>query len=325
MSRTISSALPRVMIPSGQRVQRAAEPGGQVPRHGQQPVRRGPGLAQREGQLVPGELVHHGGHLPRRRLEPVLGVPAEHLRDRHQLAGGHVRLGPVEGAHQPDQLMIGHPAERVTRPVAGVQRGVGGHRQLRAARRHIPRHPGPEPGRPARRLTREDPRRPGLPRPPPPRARRIQREPLIDRPPRRPRRARPRSARPAPGGGALDSGSQYSCGASDGSSSWAHSRSSHASRSAAVIGSRSSQAGSPSRPGSAGAGTEGMDHIRSAEVLFFEHDTVSNPRLPVPLLIPNRYTNVTDEVQGTDRGQRAQIGDPESGRITSAPPTGRPA
>ena len=59
VSRTISSALPRVMIPSRQRVQRAAEPGGQVPRHGQQPVGRGPGLAQRQGQLVPGELVHH--------------------------------------------------------------------------------------------------------------------------------------------------------------------------------------------------------------------------------------------------------------------------
>src|SRR6185437_11090282 len=83
-----------------------------------------------------------------------------------------------------------------------------------------------------------------------------------------------------PGGGVHDSGSQYSCGASDGSSSCAHSRSSHASRSAAVIGSRSGQAGSSSRPGSAGAGTEGMDHIRSAGVLFFEHDTVSDLRLP---------------------------------------------
>ena len=180
VSRTISSALPRVMIPPASASRVAAEPGGQVPRHGQQPVRRGPGLAQRQGQLVPGELVHHGGHPPRRRLEPVLGVPPEHLRDRDQLAGGHVRLGPVEGAHQPDQLMIGHPAERITRP-AGVQRGVGGHRQLRAARHHIPRHPGPEPGRPARRLTREGPRRPGLPRPPPPRARRIQLQHLIGR------------------------------------------------------------------------------------------------------------------------------------------------
>gem|GEM_PF-152444 len=50
-------------------------------------------------------------------------------------------------------------------------------------------------------------------------------------------------------GGAQASGSQYSCGSSNGSSSWAHSRSSHASRSAAVIGSRSSQARSSPRPG----------------------------------------------------------------------------
>src|SRR5690348_13565829 len=84
-----------------------------------------------------------------------------------------------------------------------------------------------------------------------------------------------------PGGGAHDSGSQYSCGPSDGSSSSWHSRSSHASRSAAVIGSRSSQAGSSSRPGSAGAGTEGMDHIRPAEVLFFEHNTVNSLKPPV--------------------------------------------
>jgi hypothetical protein len=83
------------------------------------------------------------------------------------------------------------------------------------------------------------------------------------------------------GGGAQDSGSQYSCGSSNGSSSCSHSQSSHASRSAAVIGSRSSQAGSPSRPGSPGAGTEGMNHIRSAEGLFFEYDTANSPRSPV--------------------------------------------
>src|SRR6185437_13568944 len=40
---------------------------------------------------------------------------------------------------------------------------------------------------------------------------------------------------------------------------------------------------------------------------------------------PNRYTNVTSEIRRTGRGQRAQIGDPESGRITSASATGRPA
>jgi DNA-binding NarL/FixJ family response regulator len=35
-----------------------------------------------------------------------------------------------------------------------------------------------------------------------------------------------------------------------------------------------------------------MGHIRSAEVLFFEHDTVSNLRLPAFWPIPNRYANV---------------------------------
>ena len=76
--------------------------------------------------------------------------------------------------------MISCLAERVTRPAGGVLgRGVGGHRQLGAARRHVPRHPGAEPGRPARRLPGEDPRRPGLARPPPPGARRIQGEHLI--------------------------------------------------------------------------------------------------------------------------------------------------
>ena len=39
-----------------------------------------------------------------------------------------------------------------------------------------------------------------------------------------------------------------------------------------------------------------MDHVRSAEVSFFEHDTVSNLRLPVSKQIPNRYTNVTGEI-----------------------------
>ena len=166
--------------PVPKRAQRHAEPGGQVPRHRQQPVRRGPGLAQRQGQLIPGELVHHLGHPPRPRLEPVLRVPPEHLRDGRQLAGGHMRLGPVKGAHQPDQLMIRHPAKGVSRPAVG-RRGISGHAQLGAPRHHIPRHPGPEPGRPAIRHAREDPRRPRLARPPPPRAGRVQPEHLIGR------------------------------------------------------------------------------------------------------------------------------------------------
>ena len=37
----------------------------------------------------------------------------------------------------------------------------------------------------------------------------------------------------------------------------------------------------------------------------------------------NRNTNVTSEIQRTARGQRAQISDPESGRVTSSSPTGQ--
>ena len=94
VSRTISSAFPRVTVPSvsAPSVQPA---GGQVPRHRQQPVRRGPGLAQRQGQLVPGELVRHPRHLPGLGLEPVLGVTPEHLRDRGQLARRWPEPGPA--------------------------------------------------------------------------------------------------------------------------------------------------------------------------------------------------------------------------------------
>ena len=265
--------------PAGQRVQRAGQPGAQVPRRGQQRVGLVPGLAQRQGQLIPGELVHHARHLPRPRLEPVLGVTPEHLRDRDQLAGRRVRLDPVPRARQPDQLLIGHPAERVTRPAAG-HRGVGGHRQLRAARHHVPRHPGAEPGRPAIRLAREHPARAGLARTPPPRAGRLQGEHLI--------------------GGGLAGLRQLLAGqlvlprrrrarfgipvllraASDGSSSCPHSQSSHARCFWGLTGSRSGQAGSPPRPGSPGAGTEGMNHVRSAKGLFSEHNSVNSPGSP---------------------------------------------
>ena len=221
VSRTISSALARVMSPAGQRAQRRAEPGGQVPRCGQQPAGLGPGLAQRVGQLG-------------------------------------------------------------------------------AARRHVPRHPGPEPGGAATGLAGERPRGPGLPRSPPPRAGGVQREHLIGGGLPDPASSAAVSSS-CPGGGAADPGSQYSCGASDGSSSCAHSRSSHASRSAAVIGSGRDQAGSSSHSGSGGAGTEGMNHVRSAEVLFFEHDSVFNLELPAPYDIPNRNTNVVSEVQGVRR------------------------
>jgi hypothetical protein len=79
--------------------------------------------------------------------------------------------------------------------------------------------------------------------------------------------------RRSPGGGAHDSGSQYSCGASAGSSSSWHSRSSHASRSAAVIGSRSSQARSSSHPGSAGTGSGGMYHHPFGRLIHVEHNS----------------------------------------------------
>ena len=279
--------------PVPQRGQRAGQPGGQVPGHGQQPSAAARDSPSAMASWSPVNSCTTCGHLPGFGFEAVLGVAPEHLGDRDELAGGGVRLDPVPRAHQPDQLMIGHPAQRVTRPAA-VHRGVGGHRQLGAARRHVQRHPGPEPGRPATtRRGRPAPSRAGPGRAA--RAGRLHREQLIGGRSRRSRRAPPRSARrlsdspgktraepawpgprlpvlaasraiissaaasriPAsssavssscPGGGAHDSGSQYSCGASDGSSSWAHSRSSHASRSAAVIGSRSSPAGSPSHP-----------------------------------------------------------------------------
>ena len=249
--------------PVGQHIQGRAQPGGQVPRHGQQPVRRGPGLAQCEGQLVAGELVHHQRHLPRLRLEPVLGVTAEHLRDGHELAGGHVRLEPVPRAHQPDQLMIGRPAEPVS-GAAAVHRGVGGHGQLGAARHHVPRHPGAEPGRAARRLPREDPGRAGLAGAAPSRAGRIQGEHLI-------------------GGGLADPGQLPGGQLVLAGRRRAGLRIPVLPGSVervvielaqpvqprlpvrGVTGSRSGRAGSSSHPGSAGAGTEGMDHIRSEE------------------------------------------------------------
>ena len=45
---------------------------------------------------------------------------------------------------------------------------ISGQRQLRAPGHHIQRHPRPERRRPATRLPGEDPRRAGLPQPPPP-------------------------------------------------------------------------------------------------------------------------------------------------------------
>ena len=69
------------------------------------------GLAEGEGELVAGELVHHGRHLPGGRLEPVLGVTADNLGDRNELAGRGVGLDPVPRAHQPGQLMISYLAE----------------------------------------------------------------------------------------------------------------------------------------------------------------------------------------------------------------------
>ena len=102
VSRTISSALPRVMIPSASASKVAPRRVARCHAAVSSQSAAARDLTQRQGQLVPGELVHHGGHPPGPGLEPVLRVPPEHLRDRHQLAGSHIRLGPVKGAHQPN-------------------------------------------------------------------------------------------------------------------------------------------------------------------------------------------------------------------------------
>src|SRR5207248_5663776 len=70
-SRPISAALPESSAHRSTRAVRAA-------------FSRRPGLTQREGELVAGELVYHGGHLPGGWLEAVLGIAAEQFGDGDQ-------------------------------------------------------------------------------------------------------------------------------------------------------------------------------------------------------------------------------------------------
>ena len=245
--------------------------GGQVPRHRQQPVRRGPGLAQRQGQLVPGELAPRRASARGAASNRPRGSGGTPPRWR-PACGGHVRLGPVEGAYQPDQLMIGHPAEDVTR-TAAVQRGVGGHRQLRAA--GITSHatmPVPNPAAGSTSPGKVRAKKPPAP-PRPPRAGASRAEPLIGR-----RLADPgelvRGQLVLPGGGVRCGSSGRRVG--EAVPSWAHSRSSHASRSAACH--RVAPARRDHRPArDPRAGTEGMDHIRSGRSILFEHDAYLTP------------------------------------------------
>ena len=156
------SALYRETVPVFQPRLGAGQAGRQGLRHADQAVGPGPGLPQRVRNLVGGEL-----------LIQLPGVPPRQLGDRGELTGVRVRLHPVPPAHHPDQLSLRDPGEAVLRG------GLGGDRQARAARQHIQRHPRRERGRAAARLTREDPRRAGLPRAPPPGGGGLDREQLI--------------------------------------------------------------------------------------------------------------------------------------------------
>jgi hypothetical protein len=77
-------------------------------------------------------------------------------------------------AHDADQLALQDPGELVV-----SRGGVGGNRQLRAARQHIEDHPRAERGRRAGRLAGEYPRGAGLTRAAPPGGGRLDREQLI--------------------------------------------------------------------------------------------------------------------------------------------------
>jgi hypothetical protein len=94
----------------------------QVPGQVQQPGGAAAGFGQRQGQLVPGELIPGRRHL-RLALERAARVraAADQLGDGGVLAGGHVSLGPVPGADRPDQLIVAGAGV----PVAGPGR-VGG-------------------------------------------------------------------------------------------------------------------------------------------------------------------------------------------------------
>ena len=144
--------------------------------HTQQILGLAAGLGQGVSQLVGRELIPDQWHPARsRQLAAGLGVAADHLGRRSELARSGVGLDPVPGAHHPDQLPIGNTGEAVIL----ARGGIGGDRQPGAARQHIQRHPGPERRRRARRLAGKHPRRAGLARSPAPGSSRLDRQQLV--------------------------------------------------------------------------------------------------------------------------------------------------
>ena len=271
VSRTISSALGRVIVPS---YSASCVPPSRVSRwHAtvSRPVRRGPGLAQRAGQLVPGELLRHAGIAPAPARSRPRGYAGTAPRSRP--ACGR-RRGPRPGpsAHtSPTSSSSATPSN-----ASPVRRRPRRRRRPPPGPRSPAARPAPsraEPGRPA------GPTRPGRPAPsrrwPGPRRPVVAAstaEQVASAAASRISASSCPSARPDRRRRRLGSRTPPS---SDGSSSWSrHSRSSQASRSAAVIGSGRDQAGSSSHSGSAGTGSGDMYHHPFGMMIYIEHDSV---------------------------------------------------
>ena len=123
-------------------------------------VRRVARLGQRPADLIPGELLPALRH-PRLALQRAAGrrAAADELRHRGMLEETRGRLGPVQGADQPDNLIIGGATE----PLLVVGDPLGEPQQRRPARRDIQGLPGAEPARRAVGPAGDPARGPGLP------------------------------------------------------------------------------------------------------------------------------------------------------------------
>ena len=157
-----------------------------------------PGIGRRFLPPLPGLLrgdIHHGAG--DRGAQPARGQTARPVQHHGLGPPGLARVEQRGGGA--DDLRLVQPDDPVPqrRPGAGQLglqgRRTGEHRQVRAARHHIQRQPGAERRRPAGRLARKDPRRPGLARPPAPGQRRDHGQ--------RPGRPQPRPGRRGPGFG----------------------------------------------------------------------------------------------------------------------------
>ena len=143
-------------------------------------VRLAADLGQRPPQLIGGELPPGPRH-PRRACQRLAGrrAAADQLGHRGVLEGARGRLGPVQGADQPDDLIIGGPPEPPR--IAGDP--LGEPQQPRPARSHIQALPRTEPARRAAGRPRHPPRRAGLPRAAPPPGPGLARSQLSQQPP----------------------------------------------------------------------------------------------------------------------------------------------